>query len=304
MKPSISVIMPIYNGEKYLKEAIESILTQSFKDFEFIIINDGSTDGTENIIKAFSDPRIVYIDNGGNLGLATSLNAGIEAARGAYIARMDADDVSLPGRFEKQFSYLESKPHIGIVGSSIILIDGSGKKVALHKRPGAHVGIKFSSLFSSPMYHPTVMGRGEIFKRHHYSETFSNSEDYELWSRLLFKTEVKFSNLANPVLKYRVYPQSFTQTLNPDRRTLSAHNTIRNISHYIDPSQEEKDFIIHLRQKKALTLSEFMTGLLLYLRTTFTFLNQEKPRTSETLGIWKKYFQFVFNLFKHKLKHG
>ncbi len=302
MNPQISVIMPVYNGEKYLKEAIESILAQSYKDFEFIIINDGSTDETEAIIKSFPDKRIVYIDNGENLGLAASFNAGIDAARGRYIARMDGDDVSLPDRFERQFSYLERKPHIGIVGSGIILINESGEKVAVHKRPRSHVEIKFASLFSSPMYHPTVMGRAEIFKSHHYSETFSNSEDYELWSRLLFKADIRFSNLARPVLKYRIYPQSFTQSLNLDRRALSAHNTVRNASHYLHLSQDEKNFIIHLRQERYLSIGELLTGLVLYLRTTFAFLNKEKLGTRETLGIWKKYFQFAYNLFKFELK--
>jgi glycosyltransferase involved in cell wall biosynthesis len=300
--PTISIVMPFYNGEKYLKEAIESILKQTFTDFELILINDGSTDASEEIAGGFSDKRIVYLDNGKNLGLAASFNTGIDYARGAYIARMDADDVSLPDRFERQFSYLEKKSHIGIIGSGIILINELGEKIATHKRPKTHVEIKFGSLFSSPMYHPTIMGRTGIFKSHHYSETFSNSEDYELWSRLLFQTDVKFANLARPVLKYRVYPQSFTQSLNLDRRALSAHNTVRNVSHYIELSQGEKDFIIHLRQERALTLPEFITGLILYLRTTFIFLNKEQPGTRETLGIWKKYLQFVLWLFKYQIR--
>src|SRR3989338_7703392 len=102
MKPAISVIMPVYNGEKYLREAIESILNQSFSDFELFIINDGSTDGTAGIIASFHDPRIVYLKNESNLGLSRSYNRGIDAARGKYIARMDADDMSIPKRFERQ----------------------------------------------------------------------------------------------------------------------------------------------------------------------------------------------------------
>jgi glycosyltransferase involved in cell wall biosynthesis len=300
--PAISVVMPVYNGGKYLKEAIESILNQTYKDFELILINDGSTDASEEIIESFSDKRIVYLDNGKNLGLAASFNAGIDAARGAYIARMDADDISLPERFEKQLSYLERKPHIGIVGSSIMIINEGGRRLAVHLRPKTHKEIKFSSLFSSPMYHPTVMGRTEIFRSHHYNETFSNSEDYELWSRLLFDSNVRFANFKAPLLKYRVYPQSFTQALNLDKRALSAHNTIKNVSHYTNLSHGEKDFIIHLRQERELSPKEFCTGLILYLRAAFAFINREEPGTRETVGIWKKYFQFVLWLFKYQAR--
>ncbi len=123
MNPTISVVMPVYNGAKYLKEAIESVLNQSFKDFELILINDGSTDSSESIIKSFDEPRIVYLNNGGNLGLSKSFNKGIIAAKGTYIARMDADDVSLPNRFEIQLDYLDTHPNIGVIGTNIILIN-------------------------------------------------------------------------------------------------------------------------------------------------------------------------------------
>ena len=300
--PVISIIMPVLNGEKYLAEAIGSILNQTFTDFEFIIINDGSTDGTEGIIKSFDDQRIVYIDNGKNLGLAASFNIGIDAAKSKYIARMDADDISLPERFAEQFSFMERKPHVGIIGSSIILINEKGEKITIHKRPGRHLEIKYSSLFSTPMYHPTVMGRAEVFKSYHYQETFSNSEDYELWSKLLFNTDIKFVNITDPLLKYRIYPQSFTQTLNLDRRALSAHNTIKNVGHYIKLSQKEQNFIIHLRQEQILSLMEFLIGLLLYLRATVIFIAKERPGVRETFWIWRRYLNFGITLIKFELR--
>ena len=294
--------MPVYNGEKYLAEAIQSILDQSFTDFELIIINDGSTDNTEKIINSFKDQRIVYIDNGKNLGLAPSFNKGIDAAQGTFIARMDADDISLPDRFAKQVSFLEGKAHIGIVGSSIIIINEYGREIMRYIRPTSHVEIKYGSLFSTPIYHPTTMGRAEIFKSHHYNETFSNSEDYELWSRLLFTTSITFANIAEPLIKYRVFPQSFTQTLNLDRRALSAHNTIKNVSHYVKLTGHEKNFIIHLRQERLLSFGEFLLGLILYFRATLIFIGRERPSFRETLGIWKKYFSFAFTLVKFEVK--
>ena len=117
----ISVLMPAYNAEKYIGEAIESILNQTYKDFEFIIINDGSIDRTEDIILSYDDPRIIYLKNKENSGIVASLNNGLKQAKGQYVARMDADDISLPTRFEKQLQYMESNQHIFVLGTSLIL---------------------------------------------------------------------------------------------------------------------------------------------------------------------------------------
>ncbi len=294
--------MPVYNGAAYLREAIQSVLAQTERDFELIIINDGSIDDSASIIGNFTDPRIIYLDNGRNLGLAASFNAGIERASGEYLARMDADDICLPERFAKQLSFLAMHPEIGVIGSSITIIDEAGRPLALHKRPLTHKGIKFASLFSTPLYHPTVMGRTEIFKRNRFNETFSNSEDYELWSRLLFTTEVKFANLKEPLLNYRVYPQSFTQTLNLDRRALSAHNTIKNVEHYVSLSARDKNTLIHLRQELFLGIPELAAGLFLYARATLSFISREKPSLGEMWDILKRYVMFVVSLGKHDLK--
>ena len=113
--PLITVLMPVYNGEKYLQQAIESILKQTFTDFEFLIINDGSTDNSENIILSYDDSRIRYIKNEENLRLIRTLNKGIELAKGKYIARMDCDDISLPYRFEKQLKEFQNNPHLDMV---------------------------------------------------------------------------------------------------------------------------------------------------------------------------------------------
>ena len=178
--PVISVVMPVLNGEKYLKLAIESILSQSYKDFEFIIIDDGSTDKTEQIIKSYKDPRIVYIKNPSNLGLSKSYNIGIKVAQGQYVTRMDADDISTKNRFEKQLNFLIQHKSIGIVGSSVTLIDENDKQLKIHSRPTNHLEIKWASLFSTPLVHPSIMGYTEIFKKNPYDENLKNSEDYEL----------------------------------------------------------------------------------------------------------------------------
>lgn len=294
--------MPVLNGEKYLKEAIESILHQTFSDFEFIIINDGSTDSTEAIIKSFSDPRIVYIKNEANLGLSKSFNIGIAAARGEYIARMDADDMSISERFEKQLSYLEVHPDISVLGTAVILMNERGLSLKKASKYTSHVEIKWQSLFSTPLFHPTVMARAKILKDNRYDESFYNSEDYELWSRLLFTTSTRFANLTEPLLYYRVFPTSFTQKLKDEKRIVSAENSIRNIERYITLNEPEKEVLIELRQEKPLTASDLKMVWNLYMRAVGAFCRTEQPRLNG-LFIYTKLLSLAIFLFKHKLKH-
>lgn len=301
-KPTISVLMPVFNGERFLRQAMKSILEQTFSNFEFIIINDGSTDDTENIIKSYDDERIVYINNERNLGLAKSFNIGINAAAGMYLARMDADDVSVPKRLERQIQFLNKRPTVDIVGSSLQLIDEFGHKCGRYYRQLDHIDIKFSCLFSTPMMHPTVMGKTEVFKSHHYNESLTNSEDYELWSRLLFETNVQFANIHESLLMYRTYPHSFTQTLNLDKRTLSVHNTIKNIEHYIKLPPEEKKVLISLRQERDLSLVKLFKIFLIYLRAANAFCKLENLKPKRRLKIYYRLIPHAFFLTKYKIK--
>lgn len=301
-RPKVSVVMPVYNGERYLREAIGSILNQTFGDFEFIIINDGSTDSTEKIIQSFKDPRIVYISNGKNLGLSKSFNIGINAAKGAYLARMDADDISTPKRFERQVQFLEKRPQVDIVGSNLRFIDEYGKFRSNFKRQADHMDIKFSSLFSTPMMHPTVMGKTSVFKTHHYNEALSNSEDYELWSRLLFNTNTHFANIHEPLLLYRTYPHSFTQTLNLDKRIVSAHNAITNIERYTPLSSKEKDLLVKIRQEQPLSTAQLLKIFMIYLRSAGAFSRKENLGLKKALKIYSSLFSKIYFLVKYRIK--
>ena len=191
--PKISVLMPVYNGEQFLKEAINSILNQSFKNFEFIIINDGSGDKTEEIINSFKDGRIKYIENKKNIGLTKSLNIGIKEARGKYLSRMDADDIGLIKKLEIQYNFLENNTNIGIVGSAMFIIDDNGKVIGKSRKPVEHYLIKWRCFFGYPMAHPTIMGRTGIFKENLYNEMFISSQDTELWSRLIFEKNTQLT---------------------------------------------------------------------------------------------------------------
>ncbi len=183
----ISVILPVYNGEKTIAQAVESILNQSFRDFELIIINDGSTDDTPKILSRFTDPRIRVLHQE-NRGLVASLNRGILESRGKYIARMDADDISLPDRFRKQWDFLEQHPTVAVVGGSTQVVYRDGTTSVRHY-PRDTAAIKKNIARICPMPHPLVMIRREVFDRvglYDSTKVGANLlEDHDLWVRVL-----------------------------------------------------------------------------------------------------------------------
>ncbi|CAL1241801.1 glycosyltransferase family 2 protein [Candidatus Methylocalor cossyra] len=204
--PCISVIMPVYNGEKYLRPAIESILGQTFTDFEFLIIDDGSTDSSVEICSSYRDPRIRLLSNGHNLGLIATLNRGLELARGEYIARMDCDDISLPERLERQLAFLNRHPDVGLCGTwferfyrneSIIL-----------KPPTDDRLIRFFLLFDNAFAHNTIVMRKDFVQRYglRYDPEYKYSEDYEFWVRCAQHTKV--ANIPEVLVRYRFHPEN------------------------------------------------------------------------------------------------
>lgn len=206
----VSVLMPVYNTEEvFLKEAIESILNQTFQDFEFLIINDGSTNNAEEIILSYKDERIKYIKNKQNLGLIKTLNKGLELAQGEYIARMDSDDISLLERFEKQVKFLDENSEIGILGAWFKYFPGN-RTVETATTPK---DIKEKMLVSSnEIGHPTVMIRNSVLKKFNakYNENALYVEDYALWLSLIDK--VKFANIGEVLLYYRMHKNSICKT--------------------------------------------------------------------------------------------
>ena len=199
--PIITVLMPVYNGEIYLKKAIDSILTQTFQDFELIIINDGSRDGSQKIIKSYNDQRIRLI-NQDNQGLVGALNNGIKLSLGKYIVRMDQDDISMKNRLFEQINFMESNPNIGISGTYIILIDKFDNSIGRMVYPLAHEEIKAQLLFSSPLAHPSVIIRKSILQKNDLKYLNVKSEDYDLWVRSAQVTQL--ANVGKFLLKYRV----------------------------------------------------------------------------------------------------
>jgi len=198
--PLVSVIMPVYNAELFLHEAIRSILDQSYRNIEFIIINDGSTDKSVDIIKLFlsDDDRIIFI-NRNNKGMVQSLNEAIFISKGKYIARMDADDISLNGRINKQVEFLELNPSIDVLGCDYFLIDSSGIIKGMVNVPKTNNEIFMTLCNSVPFAHPSVMIRKTIFDQHKYNESYV--EDYWLWASCFNGSN--FANLSDTLFLYR-----------------------------------------------------------------------------------------------------
>ncbi len=212
MKPLISVIMPAYNGEKYLAEAIESILDQTYNNFEFIIINDGSTDKSLEIIKEYAkkDKRIKIINNNKNLGISLSLNKGVITGKGKYIAIMNQDDISLTKRFEEQIKFLEENPEVDIVGAAMETFDEEGDTF-LRRYPLTNIKIRKKIWFYSPLAHPSIMVRKEVFKKVGlYRNWTFPCEDLEFFFRAGEK--YKLANLPSVLLKHRYHKDSITMS--------------------------------------------------------------------------------------------
>ena len=194
--PRISVLMPVYNGERFLRQAIASMLNQSFTDFEFLIIDDGSSDSTASIIRSFSDPRIRFFARP-HEGLVAQLNFGIQESRTPLIARFDGDDIAHPQRLELQMSFLENHPDIGIVGSSYKIVDETGAVTAERHLPVSDAEIRELLSCHCVLCHPTTTIRKALLQQFggYVADDFP-AEDYGLWLRLLPHT--KFHNLDLP----------------------------------------------------------------------------------------------------------
>jgi len=199
--PKVSVLMPVYNGEQYLSAAIDSILKQTFSDYEFIIVLDPSTDNSKSIIESYSDSRIVFLQNFQNIGLAASLNRGLAIAQGEYIVRMDSDDISLPERIARQVEFMETNTSIGITGTLIKSI-GEKPEIVINY-PTNPETLRSSLLFEPLIAHPTVIMRRDFLIKHQltYNPAFSKAEDYDLWSRC--SNHFSLANIGEVLVLYR-----------------------------------------------------------------------------------------------------
>lgn len=205
--PIVSVLLPVHNASAFLKMAIESILNQTFRDFELIVIDDASTDGSAAVLDDLHDPRIVRISFEENQGIVNALNSALKKVRGQYIARMDADDIAHPSRFEEQVDYLDRHPNTVVVGSWIQGV-GDVRRQYIHRYPVDNDEIKSCLMFENPFAHPSVMIRRTVLEKltGPYSPDFPYVEDWELWTRLIRFGEG--ANIPRPLLQYRIHAKS------------------------------------------------------------------------------------------------
>jgi glycosyltransferase involved in cell wall biosynthesis len=208
----ISVILPVFDREKYIFSAIESILNQTYKNFELIIIDDASKDNTISIINEFTDSRIYLVKNDVNIGVAASTNIGIKKAKGQYIAKMDSDDIALPSKLEKQISFMEANKKVIVCGCNIEYF-GAEKKIIKYKEN--HEAILANMLITNPFANPTVIIRKNIFNTFKYDESYRYGEDYEFWTRIGWQGELY--NLQEVLLLYRVHSKQLSSDVENKR---------------------------------------------------------------------------------------
>jgi glycosyltransferase involved in cell wall biosynthesis len=208
---SVTVLMSVRNGERFVAQAVRSVLRQTLREFELIVIDDGSTDTTGDILAGFDDRRMRIIRHEEARGLASSLQRGVLEARGRYVARLDADDMATPDRLSRQVAALRANPSLGLLGASALTIDEVDRFGQLLDMPRGPLCVRWSALFGAPFVHPSVVFDRALFERHGltYDPAFLESEDYDLWTRALEVTDG--DNLRRPLLFYRVHGAQASQ---------------------------------------------------------------------------------------------
>ena len=225
--PLVSVLLAARDAETYLREAVGSVLRQTLRDLELVVVDDASSDGTARILDEIDDARLVVLRNAENLGLAASLNRALDVAQGEWIARLDADDVALPRRLEAQLATARAE-QLGIVGSAVLELDAIGSTRRTHLMPRTPAEVRWHVLFSSPFFHPSVLvERRQVGFR--YDVAFEESEDYDLWARLLRHTDG--GNAPRPLVLYRVHERQATKRRRDVQRDFQRRVAFRELSH-------------------------------------------------------------------------
>lgn len=242
--PKVSVLMCVFNGERFLREAIESILSQTYEDFEFVIVDDGSGPAAREILFSYDDGRIRLITNPANIGLTKSLNIGLAACHGEYVARMDADDVSHPERLKNQVVFLDEHQDIAVLGTQVRYINDNGNIVrSSTSRKGTNPLVtRWQFLFDSPVTHSASMFRRTIIADEFggYDERFVTSQDYELWSRVMSKYQI--TNMAEELVDFRCHAESVSRKYIPDYVNKIGVLFQKNLSFTIGEHQLLSDF--------------------------------------------------------------
>jgi glycosyltransferase involved in cell wall biosynthesis len=275
--PLVTVLMPVYNGGEYLKLSIESILAQTYKDFEFLIINDCSTDNSMDTIRSFQDHRITVHTNTTNMGQTKSLNVGLKLAKGQYIIINDADDLSLPRRIEKELDFILKHPQYAVVGASSFIMDRSGKIKRVFTKPTDPHEIHLWILSDTPLIHGSVIINKEIILAlGGYNEEFRICQDYELWSSLIRKGG-RVANLPEILVIIRHFTDSTSfkekdaQTLENGKIIYENVTTLTTLKVSCDEAIRQRFFFCW---PELLTLNEFRKAEELFIKEYRNLKNQ------------------------------
>ena len=316
---AVSILLPVYNGERYIKETIDSLLSQTFREFELIVINDASTDGTVSIIKQYADSRITLVHNETNRGLIYTLNRGLTLCRGKYISRIDSDDIALPDRLQTQYDFMETHPETGICGCSIEIFNEEKKHTQRVDFASSDLDIRAFAFFQSPFNHPSSMLRKSVLDQHRlqYPEIYLHAEDYGLWIEMLKYTQG--ANIPKVLTRYRKHENSITALddkktasrieillrlhtrylnqngieLTPEQMQVYTPFTDRSLPYPLNAANRQavesvlKDFLAQVAEKQA----ALYPGVLHFLSVnTFYkfFRNRTLPRS---LFLWKLYYR-------------
>lgn len=250
--------MPVYNGERYIAEAIESILGQTFSDFMLLIIDDGSTDKSMEIAKSYQDNRISIVRNNANLGLVATLNKGIELIESEFVARMDCDDIAIPNRLELQIRFLDENPHVGMCGGQYLRISDEG--IVISQLPLRHDDILYEMLFDNVFAHNTIVFRTKILKdfSFRYDPAYRYAEDYELWVRM--SRHCRVANIPHVLVIYRFHEDNTSNKFRSEQEATASRVRLIHRGNLGLPSTEY-DTVLH-KELRSLRFSQDMERLI------------------------------------------
>ncbi|NDV77460.1 glycosyltransferase family 2 protein [Dysgonomonas sp. 511] len=265
--PKVSVLMPIYNAEKYLSIAIQSIISQTFTDWELILINDGSTDKSEDIALSYADKRIRYYKNDGNKGLIYTRNRMIGLAEGEYIAFLDSDDLSLPLRLSKQVAFLDNNPGYALCGTWCKMIDGENREIKKINMSVSDEEVKCTLLFANTFVQSSIMIRRQVLAANPYDKDYPLAEDYELWCRLSHSYNLK--NIPEHLTLYRWHGNNISKERKAHLDLLANNILKRELSHIgLVPNEEELQIHAAIRDKDISSLpnTQYLKALRLWMK--------------------------------------
>lgn len=306
--PLVSVIIPAYNAEKYVEHAVRSIMNQTYKNLEILVTDDCSTDNTLDILQklAEEDARISIHHNEQNKKIVQTLNELVERAKGKYIARMDADDLALHNRIEKQIDYLETHSEIGICGTNAWHINESDKIIGISRLPETNEEIQKFKIYKCPLYHPSVVVRKDLLFKNRYDERYIHSEDYELWVRLSTKT--KIYNLKERLLYYRIHTSQISKKYTNEQVSLGKEilqnydlipqSMIYNLSKvfYENKQLSKPELKVFKQFSKNLVTNNPWADLVLFI-----YLIKTKNICGDLFWVFKESFFLLLHLVQSKL---